>query len=51
MSVCATVQVKNDKSDSGYSVINESDFVKGEHSLYVEPKKKATRKVAVKTAE
>ena len=43
MSKCATVKVKNAKSKSGFAIINETDFVKGEHVLFKEPAKKVAK--------
>lgn len=37
----ATVKVKDDKD--GHYIINESDFDKEKHTLFVEPKKKKAK--------
>jgi hypothetical protein len=36
---CPTVKVKDKRKEGDYMIINESDFVKGEHELFVEKKK------------
>ena len=38
---CATVKIQHDKS---YITINESDFDKAKHKLYVEPKPLVVKK-------
>jgi hypothetical protein len=39
-----TVKVKADHLESGYMLVNESDFDKSKHELYGKPEKKAEPK-------
>ena len=45
MSQCETVKIKH---PDGFAIINESDFVKGEHELFAEVKKPVQRKAKAK---
>ena len=38
-----TVKIKDPNKKDDYLVINECDFVKGEHVLFKEPKKRAAK--------
>lgn len=31
-----TVKIKCDETETGYMIVNESDFIEGEHELFVE---------------
>ncbi len=50
MAEIATVKVKAD-SELGYVVINESDFVEGEHTLYKDPKPQTPEKEEIQQAD
>jgi hypothetical protein len=39
MAEIKTVKVKDEGTSTGFRIINESDFVKGKHQLWTEPKK------------